>query len=102
MLVADDIVMNRDLIRAFFFGTDHELIEAGNGREAVDLARKERPDIILMDVRMPVMDGLQATRILKADEARSKQFPSSSSLPRPCRPKRRNLSPSAMDSCANQ
>ncbi len=69
VLVADDIVMNRDLIRAFFFGTDHELIEAGNGREAVDLARKERPDIILMDVRMPVMDGLQATRILKADEA---------------------------------
>ncbi|MBC8039613.1 MAG: response regulator [Opitutaceae bacterium] len=67
ILVADDIVMNRDLIRAFFFETGHELIEAVDGREAVELARSERPDIILMDVRMPVMDGLQATRILKSD-----------------------------------
>ncbi len=69
VLVADDIVMNRDLIRAFFFGTEHELIEAANGREAVELARQERPDVILMDVRMPVMDGVQATRILKSDDA---------------------------------
>lgn len=68
VLVADDIVMNRDLIRAFFFDTEHELIEAANGREAVDLTREHKPDIILMDVRMPVMDGLQATRILKADD----------------------------------
>ncbi len=69
VLVADDIVMNRDLIRAFFFGTDHQLIEAENGCEAVELARSERPDVILMDVRMPVMDGVQATRMLKADAA---------------------------------
>ncbi len=69
VLVTDDIVMNRDLIRAFLFGTGHELIEATNGREAIDLARANRPDVILMDVRMPVMDGLQATRILKADES---------------------------------
>ncbi|CAN5671648.1 hypothetical protein BH09VER1_BH09VER1_01850 [soil metagenome] len=68
VLVADDIVMNRDLVRAFFFGTGHELIEASNGKEAIDLARSERPDIILMDVRMPVMDGVKATRILKADD----------------------------------
>jgi PAS domain S-box-containing protein len=69
VLVADDIVMNRDLIRAFFFGTDHQLIEAENGREAIDAARRERPDVILMDVRMPVMDGVQATRALKADDS---------------------------------
>jgi PAS domain S-box-containing protein len=68
VLVADDVMMNRDLIRAFFFGTDHQLVEASNGREAIDLARRERPDVILMDVRMPVMDGVQATRLLKADE----------------------------------
>ena len=67
VLVADDIVMNRDLIRAFFFETGHELIEASDGREALELARRERPDIILMDVRMPVMDGVQATRALKDD-----------------------------------
>ena len=69
VLVADDVAMNRDLIRAFFFGTDHQLIEAENGREAVEMARGERPDVILMDVRMPVMDGVQATRALKADPA---------------------------------
>jgi PAS domain S-box-containing protein len=68
VLVTDDIVMNRDLIRAFLFGTGHQLIEASNGREAIDLARREQPDVILMDVRMPVMDGVQATRVLKADE----------------------------------
>ncbi len=68
VLVVDDLVMNRDLIRAFFFESGHELIEAANGKEAVEMARSEKPDIILMDVRMPVMDGVQATRILKADE----------------------------------
>ncbi len=69
ILVVDDIVMNRDLIRAFFHGTSHQLLEASNGREALDLAAAERPDLILMDVRMPVMDGLQATRALKRDPA---------------------------------
>jgi len=67
ILVVDDIVMNRDLIRAFFHGTQHRLIEAGNGQEAIDIVRQERPDVILMDVRMPVMDGLQASRLLKED-----------------------------------
>jgi PAS domain S-box-containing protein len=69
ILVVDDIVMNRDLIRAFFHGTAHRLIEAGNGQEAIDIVRVERPDAILMDVRMPVMDGLQATRLIKEDPA---------------------------------
>jgi len=69
VLVADDIAMNRDLVRAFFFGTDHQLIEATNGREAIELARTERPDVILMDVRMPIMDGMQATRALKSDDS---------------------------------
>lgn len=67
ILVVDDIVMNRDLIRAFFHGTGHRLVEAGNGQEAIEIARLERPDVILMDVRMPVMDGLQATRLIKSD-----------------------------------
>ena len=67
VLVVDDVELNRDLFRAFFENTRHRFLEAVNGREGVEVARRERPDLILMDVRMPVMDGVQATRILKAD-----------------------------------
>ncbi|BCB26086.1 hypothetical protein SKTS_09720 [Sulfurimicrobium lacus] len=69
ILVVDDIAMNRDLIKCYFDGSPHRMLEAANGEEALALARSERPDVILMDIRMPVMDGLQATRLLKADDA---------------------------------
>ena len=67
VLVVDDVELNRDLFRAFFEHTRHRFLEATNGREGIEAARRERPDLILMDVRMPIMDGVQATRLLKAD-----------------------------------
>jgi len=67
VLVVDDVLMNRDLIRAFFFGTPHDLLEASNGQEGIEMARSLRPDLVLMDVRMPVMDGIAATTVMKED-----------------------------------
>jgi DNA-binding NarL/FixJ family response regulator len=71
LLVADD----QELVRAGFAAVlatqaDFNVVaEAANGREAVRLARAHRPDVILMDVRMPVLDGIAATRELCADRA---------------------------------
>jgi DNA-binding NarL/FixJ family response regulator len=69
ILIADDHhVVRRGL--AFFLKTqrDIEIIgEAGNGREAVELARTLKPDLILMDLVMPEMDGIQATKIIKTE-----------------------------------
>ncbi|MEH6995242.1 response regulator transcription factor [Neobacillus drentensis] len=69
IMIADDHhVVRRGL--AFFLKTqrDIEIIgEAGNGKEAVELARKLKPDLILMDLVMPEMDGIQATKIIKTE-----------------------------------
>ena len=69
ILVVDDVDTNRALIRDHFAGTRVVVNEAGQGAEAVELARRLRPDVILMDLRMPVMDGYEATRLLKEDKA---------------------------------
>ena len=67
ILIAEDHPLNRRLLAAYFEGTGHRLIMAANGREAVEQARKEKPDLILMDIRMPEMDGWEAAKILKSD-----------------------------------
>jgi CheY-like chemotaxis protein len=63
----DDIDFNRDLIRLFYDTCGFDLLDASNGREALDLARKFSPDLILLDMRMPVMDGYRASALLKQD-----------------------------------
>jgi len=68
LIVDDHHVVRRGLV--FFLGTqqDIEIIgEAGNGEEAVNLANSLNPDVILMDLVMPVMDGIVATKLIKAD-----------------------------------
>jgi CheY-like chemotaxis protein len=69
ILAADDVALNRALLAGYFEGTAHRLITATNGREALDLAEKSRPDVILMDMRMPDLDGYQTTKLLKAHPA---------------------------------
>ena len=68
ILVADDNRVNRMVVHATFQDMDYRIVEAATGREAVDKALDEPPDLVLMDLMMPEMDGLEATRILKNDE----------------------------------
>jgi DNA-binding NarL/FixJ family response regulator len=68
VLIVDDLASNRQgLVALLEFEPDIEaILEAANGREAVQLVADEQPDVVLMDVRMPVMDGVEATRQIKA------------------------------------
>lgn len=68
VLVAEDISLNRELIKGFLEGFAFEILEATNGREAVEIAKTRRPDLILMDIKMPELDGIQASSLLKESE----------------------------------
>ena len=67
ILIADDHSLFRDGLRSLLLAEGHEVVgEAKNGREAVDLARTLKPDLVLMDLQMPELDGIAATRELSA------------------------------------
>jgi DNA-binding NarL/FixJ family response regulator len=70
VLVADDQAAVRGGFSALIAAQENMQVvgEATNGREAVDLARRVLPHVVLMDIRMPVLDGLQATRLICADQ----------------------------------
>ncbi|MCK4763701.1 MAG: response regulator [Candidatus Aminicenantes bacterium] len=68
VLIVDDVENNRALVREYLLSAGAEIIEAVNGREAIRYAAQYKPAVILMDIRMPVMDGYEATRILKEDK----------------------------------
>jgi len=68
ILVVEDQPDNRQIIRDMLVDTGYEITEAENGEEALAAIAKQRPDLILMDIQLPVMDGYTATR-LKTDAA---------------------------------
>ena len=68
VLVVDDFQDNREMYAEFLAYQGFRVIQAANGVEALDQAFTNRPDIIIMDLSLPVMDGWEATRRLKADQ----------------------------------
>jgi two-component system, cell cycle response regulator DivK len=69
ILVVEDQPDNRQIIRDMLAPTDYEITEAENGEEALAAIAKQRPDLILMDIQLPIMDGYTATSRIKADPA---------------------------------
>lgn len=66
ILVVDDNTENRDMMAFILTSDGHEVIEAENGQQAVNLVTKDMPDLVLMDVIMPVMDGFEATQAIRS------------------------------------
>jgi two-component system cell cycle response regulator DivK len=68
ILLVEDQEMNRDMLSRRLKKRGYEVLIAVDGAEGVEKARTESPDLILMDMSLPVMDGWEATRTIKADE----------------------------------
>jgi two-component system cell cycle response regulator DivK len=74
ILIVEDEPRNMKLLHDLLQRFGYEIIEASDGEQGVKIAGEKIPDLILMDIMMPKMDGLEATRIIKADE-KTKHIP---------------------------
>ncbi len=72
ILVADDAMFMRNRTSRLLTANGYQVIEAANGEEAVERYFKERPDLVLMDITMPVLDGIEALKQLKAKDPDAK------------------------------
>ena len=67
ILVVEDQEDNRQIIRDMLTFTDYEIMEAESGEQALEAVAKQQPDLILMDIQLPGIDGYETTRRIKAD-----------------------------------
>jgi CheY-like chemotaxis protein len=72
VLVVDDNPTDRTLIRNILMKQGYKIVQAVNGQEGLEIARRDRPDLILLDCEMPIMDGNAMCRLLKNDEELNK------------------------------
>ncbi len=69
ILIVEDNELNRKLVRAILAPEAYGILEAGDAEKGLEMTRKSKPDLILMDIQLPGMDGLTAISILKKDPA---------------------------------
>ena len=69
ILVVEDQEDNRQILRDLLTSVGYEIVHAEDGEQALTAAAAQRPDLILMDIQLPLLDGYEATRRLKADPA---------------------------------
>jgi CheY-like chemotaxis protein len=69
ILVVEDNEMNLDMLSRRLSKRGHEVLIATDGAQGVEMAQRQKPNLILMDMSLPVMDGWQATRLIKADSS---------------------------------
>lgn len=67
ILLVDDTRLNRDLAKDLLEMEGHQVIEAVNGKECIEKARQNKPDIILLDIELPDMSGLEVMKVIKKD-----------------------------------
>jgi CheY-like chemotaxis protein len=67
ILIVEDDSKNLKLVRDLLNLSGHTTLEATDGKQGVAVAKRDKPDLVLMDIQLPVMDGIESTRILKAD-----------------------------------
>src|SRR5262245_51781571 len=67
VLIVDDNRASRDLVRAILKGSPYEIVEASHGQEALEKIRKEKPDLVLLDIDMPLLDGFAVVRHIRED-----------------------------------
>ena len=75
VILADDSILQRMMMRAVLEAEGVHVLEAGTGREVIDLVRLAHPDLILMDVAMPSMDGITAARRLRGESGAAAEVP---------------------------
>lgn len=75
VLVVDDFEDSRFVLRQMLEMRDYSVIEAADGREAFEAARRQRPDLVLMDLHMPRVDGLAAAKLIRESEDACRDVP---------------------------